>query len=186
MVDDLSTLWGNLSLTEDEDLELSFGQADLNKGETYGQVCVLGKLMADRLVSKETICTSMVQWWRPEESFTFKVLGDNLFLIEFVDPKDKERVLDGRPWVFEGSLFLVEDIDGTKAPSQFTFDKVAFWVRMIDLPLACMSGDIGHKIGASVGIVEAVDTNARDMGWGEYLRVKISLDLANPSNGGGR
>jgi hypothetical protein len=82
-------------LTEDEDLELSFGKVDLNKGETYGQVCVLGRLLADRLVSKETMRTSLMQWWRPEESITFKVLGDNLFLIEFIDPKDKERVLEG-------------------------------------------------------------------------------------------
>jgi hypothetical protein len=51
---------------------------------------------------------------------------------------------------------------------------------MIDLPLACMSEDIGHKIGASVGIVEAVDTDARGMGWGAYLRVKIRMDLAKP------
>jgi hypothetical protein len=186
MADDLFKLWGNLSLTEDEDLELSFGHGDLNKGETYVQFCVLGKLMADRLVSKETIRTSMQHWWRLEGSIAFKVLGDNLFLIEFVDPKDKERVLDGRPWVFEGGLFLVEDFDGTKAPSHFSFEKAAFWVRMIDLPLACMCGDIDRKIGASVGTVVEVDTDARDMGWGEYLRVKILLDLAKPLQRGRR
>jgi hypothetical protein len=186
MADDLFKLWGNLSLTEDEDLELSFGHGDLNKGETYVQFCVLGKLMADRLVSKETIRTSMQHWWRLEGSIAFKVLGDNLFLIEFVDPKDKERVLDGRPWVFEGGLFLVEDFDGTKAPSLFSFEKAAFWVRMIDLPLACMCGDIDRKIGASVGTVVEVDTDARDMGWGEYLRVKILLDLAKPLQRGRR
>jgi hypothetical protein len=181
MADNLSTLWGNLSLTEDEDLELSFDKVDLNEGETFGQVCVLGKLMADRMVSRETIQLSMLQWWKLEDSsITFKVLGKNLFLIEFIDPKDKERVLEGRPWVFEGGLFLVEDFDGTKAPSQFTFNKAAFWVRMIDLPLACMSREIGRKIGASVGVVEAVDADARGMGWGEFLRVKILMDLAKP------
>jgi hypothetical protein len=98
MADDLSTLWGNLSLTEDEDLELSFDKVDLNEGETFGQVCVLGKLMADRMVSRETIRLSMLQWWKLEDSsITFKVLGENLFLIEFVDSKDKVRVLEGRP-----------------------------------------------------------------------------------------
>ena len=69
---------------------------NLNEGETFGQVCVLGKLMADRLVSRETIRSSILQWWKPEDSITFKVLGKNLFLIEFVDPKDKERVLERR------------------------------------------------------------------------------------------
>jgi hypothetical protein len=180
MADDLPNLWQNLSLTEDEDIELSFQKVDLIDGVTYGKSCVLGKLLADRLVSRETICTSMMQWWRLSESLTFKVLGDNLFLIEFDDPKDKEKVMEGRPWAFEGSLFLVEDFDGTKSPSQYTFDKAAFWVRMKNMPLACMGREIGRKIGASVGEVVAVDTDARGMGWGESLRVKILLDLAKP------
>jgi hypothetical protein len=59
--------------------------------------------------------------------------------------------------VFEGSLFLVEDFDGTISPSEYTFAKAAFWVRMVNLPLACMGLDIGRKISASVGEVEAVD-----------------------------
>jgi hypothetical protein len=78
-------------------------------------------------------------------------------------------VLEGRPWVFEGSLFLVEDFDGTKSLSQFTFDKAVFWVWMINLPLTCMGREIGRKIGAFVGVVVAVDTNAIGMGWGESL-----------------
>jgi hypothetical protein len=180
MADDLTSMWGKFSLTEEEDVELSFRKVELQDGVTFGQACVLGKLLSDRMVSKEKIRQSLEQWWLPEESISFKVLGENLFLIEFTNPKDKERVLEGRPWVFEGSLFLVEDFDGSKAPSQFTFDRAAFWVRMIDLPLACMGRDIGNKIGASMGVVEAVDTDARGMGWGEFLRVKVQIDLSKP------
>lgn len=36
------------------------------------------------------------------------------------------------------------------------------------------------KIGASVGEVKAVDVHDDDPGWGEYLRVKIRLDLSKP------
>jgi hypothetical protein len=61
MVDDLSALWGNLSLTEDEDVELSFQKEELKAGETFGQACVIGKLVADRLVSREKIQESMIQ-----------------------------------------------------------------------------------------------------------------------------
>jgi hypothetical protein len=76
--------------------------------------------------------------------------------------------------------FIVEDYDGIKSPSQFTFDKAAFWVRMINLPLACMEREIGRKIGSSMGVVELVDTDSRGMGWGASLRVKILLDLSKP------
>jgi hypothetical protein len=40
---------------------------------------------------------------------------------------------------------------------ELDFEKVAFWVRMYNLPLACMSKAMGIRIGASMGQVEEVD-----------------------------
>jgi hypothetical protein len=56
---------------------------------------------------------------------------------------DKVRVLEGRPWVFEGSLFSVQDFNGSLAPAKMDFDMVSFWVRMFHLPLACMIETMG-------------------------------------------
>ncbi|GLT72800.1 hypothetical protein SLA2020_447040 [Shorea laevis] len=74
----------------------------------------------------------------------------------------------------------MEDFNGLIPPTQLEFEKVAFWVRMYNLPLACMGTDIGFKIGSSVGMVEEVDTNEDGVGWGEYLRVRIILDITKP------
>jgi hypothetical protein len=41
-----------------------------------------------------------------------KVLGENFFLIEFEKIRDKKRILEGRPWVFEECLSLTEDYVG--------------------------------------------------------------------------
>ena len=106
-------------------------------------------------------------------NLSFKVLAENLFLINFTELSDKERVLVGRPWVFESSLFIVEDFDGLTPPSQFTFDKAAFWVRMINLPLACISVEIGSKIEALVGVVETVDADAKGIGWGNTFVLRF-------------
>jgi hypothetical protein len=46
-------------------------------------------------------------WSKPSGRLSFKVLGDNLNLIDFEKLGDKERVLVGRPWVFKGSMFIV-------------------------------------------------------------------------------
>jgi hypothetical protein len=62
-------------------------------------------------------------------------VGVNLFLVEFEHVRDKLRVINGRPWVFKGSLFSVKDFVGITPPSKIVLDKVAFWVRMYN-PLA--------------------------------------------------
>lgn len=181
MTEELAKKWANLSLTEEEDcVEPHVCKDELEVGNTLGKTCVVGKLIADHMVSKETIRNDMMRWWKPSGNVSFKILGENLFLIEFTELRDKERVLEGRPWNFDGCLLLIEDFDGSAQPSDLAFNQVAFWVRMVNLPLACMSKGIGRKIGESVGTVEAVDTEANGMGWGEFLRVKIRIDLHKP------
>lgn len=51
---------------------------------------------------------------------------------------------------------------------------------MLHLPLACMSAKIGNQIGSSVGHVVEVDTDDDGVGWGQFLRVKIRVDLTKP------
>jgi hypothetical protein len=87
---------------------------------------VVGKLVAERQVSKETIKTTLIRWWKILDPTSFKILGENLFLVEFTNEDDKKRVLEGWPWGFEGSLFLIEDFDGHTTPSDLTFKKAAF------------------------------------------------------------
>jgi hypothetical protein len=180
MAEDLSMLWGNLSLEEGEDGELEIQKTEVTGVIQRGKNCAVGKLVSDRIISKETIKSKLLRLWKLKESFTFKILGGNLFLLEFDLARDKARVIEGQPWSFEGNLFMLEDFDGRTSPSEFTFDKASFWVRMTNLPLACMVRDVGFKLGASVGQVEEVDTDKDGVGWGEFLRVKIKIDLYKP------
>lgn len=103
-----------------------------------------------------------------------------MFIIEFQNIWDKSSVLEGRPWTFEGNLFAMEEFNGLTPPTQMTFDKASFWVRMYNLTLACMGTAIGFQIGSSVGKVEDVDIVDEGVGWGEFLQVRITVDLSKP------
>lgn len=159
MADDLTRMWGNLSLTEEESVKVEIKDQIVGEIVNRGRSCLVGRLLVERMVSKEIIRSTLIRGWRPSGTLPFKFLGENLFLMEFEKSWDKSQVLEGRLWVFEGSLFLVEDFDGLTPPTEIEFEKVAFWVRMFNLPLACMGTEVGSQIGASVGEVEAVDTN---------------------------
>jgi hypothetical protein len=180
MAEDLSRRWENFSLADDEDEAVKVQATDFQEVTNWGRDCVIGKLVTDWYVSMESVKNGLQRGWKSKGKLKFKVLGENLFIIEFEFEQDKKRVLEGRPWDFEGFLFLVEDYDDRTTPANIKFDRASFWIRMFKLPLGCMGREVGRKIGATVGVVEAVDADARGVAWGEYLRVKISLDLSKP------
>jgi hypothetical protein len=180
MATDPANHWTNLSLSEGEDNEMEIQVTDVKKAVQRGRNCVIGKLISERTVCRETLKTSLLDWWKISGNPPFKILGENLFLIEFNSKRDKARVLEGRPWIFEGNIFAVEDFDGQSSPSELTFTKISFWVRMFDLPLVCMGREVGKKLGETMGTVEEVDADLDGIGWGEYLRVRIQMDITKP------
>jgi hypothetical protein len=83
MVDDLTKRWENFSLMEEEsvtvEIEDKVVEDLVNKGKSY----LVGKLIAERIVGKDTIRSTLVRGWQPEGAVSFKILGDNLFLVDF-------------------------------------------------------------------------------------------------------
>jgi hypothetical protein len=180
MDDTLANLWGKFSLVEEESLGVSVEVEELDPLIVKGKVCVIGKILADRVIPKDSFKGPLSRVWRQEGNISFKSLGENLFIVEFETEWDKEKVLEGRPRLFDGFLVSVVDFDGTTPPSKLNFDKAAFWIRMYNLPLACMGKKIGHKIGSLIGTVEEVDVFDGEAGWGEYLRVRVMMDVTKP------
>jgi hypothetical protein len=146
MAEDLASLWGNLSLVEEEDDELEISAPAMAGLAQRGKLCLVGKLIADCLISKETIRSKLIRGWRPLGKISFTVLGENLFLLEFQYECDKIRVLEGRPWIFEKNLFVIEEFDGLSSLSDIDFDKVVFWVRIYNLPLVCMGLETNRSL----------------------------------------
>ena len=79
--------------------------------------------------------------------------------------------------MFEGSLLSVEDFGGLSSPTEIEFEKVSCWVRIFHLPLACIGQVVGYQNGSSIRVVEEVETEEDGVGWGEYLQVKVKIDL---------
>jgi hypothetical protein len=173
-------MWGKFSLLEEENLGVTVENEELDPLLVRGKVCVVGKILADHVIPKDLFRGPLSRAWRLAGNISFNTLGENLFIVEFDNEWDKARVLEGKPWLFYECLVSVVDFDGTTPPSQMVFDRATFWIRMYNPPLACMGKEIGLKIARSMGYVEEVDVIDDEAGWGEYLRVRVMLDLTKP------
>ncbi|XP_035543083.1 uncharacterized protein LOC118346304 [Juglans regia] len=123
---------------------------------------------------------TMTRAWRPVRGMCFRDLNANLFLVEFEDLRDKERVLREGPWSFDKQLVLVQEVDGSKQVHQIKIQEATFWVRIHDLPLRARNAYVGERIGKKIGKVEEVDLAKGEVAWGEFLQVRITLDVMKP------
>jgi hypothetical protein len=180
MTEDLESMCRRISLTEGEKNSSTLSEGEIADVQEKGDRCLMGKIWSEKYTNKEAFKYVLSRLWRTMESVVFKELQDNLWLFEFADIEDKERVLAGRLWSFDWQILVINEFDGKTPPSQMEFMHSPFWIQVHDLPLLCMTKNIGIRIGESLGCLKDVDMAEDDPGWGRCLRIRFRINLEKP------
>lgn len=86
----------------------------------------------------------------------------------------------GCPWLFDTSIFVIEAYNGKTKSKELSFHKASFFMQLHNMSLGGMNRRVGMKVGNSVDLVETVDADEEDIGWGKQLRVRVQIDLTLP------
>ncbi|CAI9784834.1 unnamed protein product [Fraxinus pennsylvanica] len=71
---------------------------------------LLLKLLSSKYFNKEAFKNSIKRVWHPNKALSIRDISTNLFLAEFEDNRDKERVKHDDPWAFDEHLVLTKDV----------------------------------------------------------------------------
>jgi hypothetical protein len=178
MADDIDKLCSKVTLIGGERNGITISEGEVAESREQGDHCLVGKIRDDRKVNKEAFKTVLMRLWRIVGSVVFKEVEENLWVFEFSDKDDKERILAGRPWSFDRQIILLNELDGNVPLSQMQFTHSPLQVH--DLPLVCMNKSVGTKIGESLGSLLDVDVAGDGVGWGHCLCIRVVIDLRNP------
>lgn len=63
----------------------------------------------------------MANIWRISKRAIFQVVDKNVFVITFATHADKARILEGKPWLFDNSLFVIIPYDGSLQTGAYPF-----------------------------------------------------------------
>ncbi|KAL5797702.1 hypothetical protein ACOSQ2_002522 [Xanthoceras sorbifolium] len=118
--------------------------------------------------------------WRLTNEVSVELVRDNIFAFHFQNALDKNRVLAGGPWNFDNSLLILEGPRGWGDISKMSFSKADFWIQIHNVPLLCMTRNIGLQLGAKIGKVKDMDVGASGDCTGKFLRVRVEVDVCQP------
>jgi hypothetical protein len=105
---------------------ITVADQEIEKLERKGARCLVGCIIAKKQINKDALGSLMTNLWKVKGRVVFKELQENMGLFEFSEGDVKRRVLDGRPWLFDRSLIVLQDFDGTTQPGQLCFDQTFF------------------------------------------------------------
>jgi len=176
----LDTLGATMMLTDGEKVGITITEDDTTDLRSKSRLCLIGRLLSERRVQKDTFQVMMARLWRTLESVTFKEIYENMWLLEFATESNKRLVKDGRPWLFDRCVLVLKEVKDSAPPLQMDFTKALSWVQAHDMPLMCMNKEMGLWIGGTIGRVDRVDGASDGIGWGRCLRIQIFLDLTKP------
>jgi hypothetical protein len=118
--------------------------------------------------------------WGNPKGMEYRSVGDNTFIVEFATKLDKDRVEAGAPWTVGKHAVLINNFDARQRPSDVCFDKLTLWARIKNPRFELMNMCWGEELGAKLGKVECVEADSQGRAWGDYLRVRVTVDITKP------
>lgn len=178
MADELADRCANLNISDEENEVVDLSSIGSDNRNVKTSLMLVGKVISERAVNLEALRRTMSQIWALHRYMVVRVIGTNTFVFQFFHWKDKEKVMDGRPWCFDQKLLVIDAIKGDEQPSQVNLDTSPFWTRIYNLPFNCRTEAEVRAIASCLGPVMEVDVD--DFGLERFCRVKILLNILKP------
>ncbi|KAL5823176.1 hypothetical protein ACOSQ4_021076 [Xanthoceras sorbifolium] len=151
-------------------------------GERKLALCLVGKILTTKLINREAFRAIIPKIWRTTQTFIIENVKENVFVFQFQNQVDKRRVLMGGPWSFDKCLIVLEEPLGDCKFLEMGFTTVQFWIQLHNVPLVCMTKEIGWALGNKLGRVLDIDAGATGDCLGRFLRVRVTIDVTKPLN----
>ena len=92
MAEELEQLWKKLSFIEEEDEDIVLGENSTKTAKELGKNCLVMKILTQRSINIEALRKTMRMLWKTNKTVQLSEIEEELFLVEFSDPKDKKKI----------------------------------------------------------------------------------------------
>lgn len=178
MAEEIVVNCSKLNIDEEEGDVIEFSEVRLDEDNNKLSLMLMGRLLTERPYNVEAFKRIMSNVWAPANGMVIRVFRPNMYAFQFFHWRDKEKVLEGRPWCFDNTLIMLKEVDDDEQPDQVTITHSPFWVRVKNLPFNCRSDTYVKALVGGMG--EILDLEEDILGIGRYIRVKIMLDTSRP------
>ena len=116
-----------LDLTEEEATPLVVDDLDEGVPQKWS---ITGKVLHRKIFHIQTMANALKLAWGNPRGLSFRPVGENTFVADFENCRDRDRVREGSPWHVSRHAVILADFDDCMRPSELKFDKLQLWARV--------------------------------------------------------
>ena len=174
-MEEITERCAGLQLSSREDAKVTIHEPMPKDG-----LVLIGKFFTRRRVNLESVTRMLKSMWKMKNIFEVNDLGKNKVMFLFQTKDDMDKVLFLSPWSFDKYLLIFHKLVRGEVVKDIKFDRTPFWVKIHGLPTMCQTKVVGISIGATLGEVEKVDANGKGFCLGNFLRIRVLMDISMP------
>ncbi|KAK3217732.1 hypothetical protein Dsin_011702 [Dipteronia sinensis] len=114
------------------------------------------------------------------EGFDTEVITGNTFSFTFKNANDRWPVLQRGPWSLNKALLVLEEPVGKGDIKEMSFNKALFWIQIHNVPLLCMTTEIGRFLGEMTSEVKEIYIGKFGDCVGKYIRARVVINVDKP------
>ena len=156
MAEDLEEVLRKFVLSEKEAGGIQIEGEDVLQSLDECKRSVIGKVFGDKVAHIAGVRSFASNMWIFAKNLRIVEIGIKKFQFIFDNMHDREKVLGGRPWVYDNQpLILVPWKEGIET-KEGIFTKTWIWMQIWNLPMHWISKEAGKKIGSICGAVKEI------------------------------
>ncbi|KAL4279478.1 hypothetical protein GQ457_03G016920 [Hibiscus cannabinus] len=180
MADSLLAKLGDLTFTaEEQDAVVVAFDVVAILAEDFASSLV-GKVVSPPTIDGSRLVRQFRSIWKDDKVLNISEINPNFFLISFASPANRTNVLKRGPWDFQKYWFALEQADPNRTIHDYSFLHMCIWVRIHNIPLSLMTAALARVLGASICKVIMIDIRLEDGNMGEFMRVRVLIDISKP------
>ncbi|XP_058722179.1 uncharacterized protein LOC131593650 [Vicia villosa] len=156
------------------------GQHDKLTPEDLLELCLVGSVLTNKTIRFNVLKDMLAKMWQPGQSMNITKIDENMFLFQFYQHWDQERVLEGCTWLYDNFMLATRKLKFWEDPLAVPLDEVEIWVQIHQLPFGFMDEDFGVLIGNHIGKFIGYDTYNNYPVWRKYMRIKVAINVQLP------
>ncbi|TXG54132.1 hypothetical protein EZV62_019388 [Acer yangbiense] len=176
--DEISRLCASLSIKGKDEKLWSVKDTLTEAASKKLELCLVGKILSTKHINREAFRAVIPRIW--QTNLGIEVVQDNIFLFYFHNQGEHFCILSGDPWSFDNCLLVLEKPSGVGEVTRLGFNRVAFWIQVINAPLLYMTKKMGEFIRRLIGELVDMDVGVTGECFGKYMRLRVMIDVVKP------